>query len=165
MDTSGMEYVIQQMGNTVMQVANTTQQLTQQLQDQLERTNETQMLQIEALQGLTTLTAQQKYDRLFTQIPVFDGSDKSKFNDWLELVEDFCEMSGRDVREECIASSGPSVRKTIRSLPIDQKWSVSRRELKRCYSYEMSRAHAAGELNKLKPVSYTHLTLPTKRIV
>ena len=57
----------------------------------------------------------------FSAIPIFDGTDPEKFEDWLESLETLCEESDRNIRTEIIGRSGPMVQKVLKSIPMTER--------------------------------------------
>ena len=57
------------------------------------------------------------YNEAFAAIPVFEGTSRAEFEDWLESIEILCEISGRNVRTEILNRGGIVVKRVIRSIP------------------------------------------------
>ena len=150
LDTSGLENSFDRLSNNLTNVAQKQQEANDQMREYLIRNNVTQNDQIDALQDLAESTAKRSYDHMFAAIPIFDGTKKEEFEEWLESIETLCVMSGRNVREELIGRAGNIVKRAIKSIPEDQPWSEARIELRRCFSDVISKAHAAKKLEHLK---------------
>ena len=87
---------------------------------------------------------------MFANIKVYDGKSSSEFNDWTERLETACMISGRDIREAAIALSSGAVTKVIRSIPKKEPWSAVKAELKRCFSENKTKVHAATLFNNFR---------------
>ena len=59
------------------------------------------------------------YDRFFKDIPKFDGSDSTIFDDWTDKLETACSISGRDIRVEAMCYSSRPVRRIMLTIPDD----------------------------------------------
>ena len=46
-----------------------------------------------------------RHDRMFQNIPIFDGKDPAMFDDWAERLELASSLSGRNIKEEAICFS------------------------------------------------------------
>ena len=93
---------------------------------------------------------QMKFDHMFASVPMYDGTDRDTFDDWLYQIESLCEMSHRDIRIELMGRASAQVKRIIRSTPLDIEWEVACRELKRCLTEEKSRAHSPFKLAQIK---------------
>ena len=63
-----------------------------------------------------------RHDRMFQNIPVFDGKDPTMFDDWTERLELACSLSGRVIKEEAICYSAGPVRQMLLTLPNGLKY-------------------------------------------
>ena len=150
LDTTGLENSFDQFGQTMFEVLNAQHRTNQKLEEQFQRANETQEYQAEAMQDMAQANFQMKYDHMFAGVPMYDGTDPDTFDDWLYQIESLCELSRRDVRVELMGQASAQVKRIIRSLPLDIDWEIARRELKRCFTEEKSRAHSAFKLAQIK---------------
>ena len=150
LDTTGLENSFDQFGRTIFEVLNAQYRTNQKLEEQFRRANETQEYQAEAMQDMAQANFQMKYDHMFAGVPMYDGTDPDSFDDWLYQIESLCELSHRDVRVELMGQASAQVKQIIRSLPMDIKWEIAQRELKRCLTEEKSRAHSAFKLAQIK---------------
>ena len=150
LDTTGLENSFDQFGRTIFKVLNAQHRTNQKLEEQFCRANETQEYQAEAMQDMAQANFQMKYDHMFAEVPMYDGTDPDTFDDWLYQIESLCELSCRDVRVELMGRASAQVKRIIRSLPMDIEWEIARRELKRCLTEEKSRAHSAFKLAQIK---------------
>ena len=136
LDTTGLENSFDQFGRTIFEVLSAQQRTNQKLEEQFRRANETQEYQVEAMQDMAQANFQMKYDHMFAGVPMYDGTDPDTFDDWLYQIESLCEVSHRDVRVELMGRASAQVKRIRRSLPVDIKWEIARRELKRCLTEE-----------------------------
>ena len=86
---------------------------------------------------------------MFASVPMYDGSNPDTFDDRCQ-IESLCEMSHRDIRIELMGRASAQVKHIIKSIPMDIKWEVAHRELKRCLTEEKSRAYSAFKLAQIK---------------
>ena len=149
-DTTNLENSFDYFGRTMHEVLKAQQRTTQSLEEQFKRVNETQEFQTEAMQDMANANFQMKFDHMFASVPMYDGSNPDTFDDWLYQIELLCEMSHRDIRIELMGRASAQVKCIIRSIPMDIKWEVVHRELKRCLTEEKSRAHSAFKLAQIK---------------
>ena len=119
------------------------------LQDQIRRANEMQQEQTLAMQNLADMTEQQMYDSMFTAVSVYHGQDDEGFDEWADQLETLCEISKRNIHHEMMGRSSTAVKKIIRSIDPNLRWSLAHQELKRCVSDEKSMTHSAFKLNTL----------------
>ena len=97
-----------------------------------------------------------RHDRMFQNIPIFDGKDPTMFNDWAERLELACSISGRHIKEEAICYSAGPVRQMLLTLPTGPKytWAMMKVETCRNFSNKKTVVHAAAlfaEFRKQKP--------------
>ena len=149
-DTTGLETSFDHFGRTMTEVLNASQRAARNLEEQFRRANETQESQTEAVQDMTQVNYQMKFDHMFASVPIYDGTDPDSFDDWLYQIESLCKISQRDVRVELMGRASAHVKCIIKSLPLDMDWETARRELKRCLTEEKSRAHSAFKLAQIK---------------
>ena len=79
-------------------------------QNRISRAMEAQLiLTIDNQQKQTQVTADimkesriRRHDRMFQNIPIFDGKDPTIFDDWGERLELAYSLSGRNIKEEAI---------------------------------------------------------------
>ena len=97
-----------------------------------------------------------RHDRMFQNIPIFDGKDPTMFNDWAERLELACSISGRDIKEEAICYSAGPVRQMLLTLPRgpNYNWAMMKMETRRNFSNKKTVVHAAAlftEFRKQRP--------------
>ena len=129
----------------------TQQNVNRNMVDHLNLTAEAQDVQTHALARLVENTRQREFDKLFNAIPIYDGEDPDKFEPWLTQLENACIVGKRDVREVAICSCTGPVLEVITSIDEIEPWSVHRDELRRCFSPNKTRVHAANLLNSFRP--------------
>ena len=95
-------------------------------------------------------TRQREFDKLFDSIPVYDGEDPEKFEPWLSKLESACLVGKRDVREVAICSSTGPVLEVLNSIEDKEDWATHRDELRRCFSTNKTRVHAADLLSNFR---------------
>ena len=98
-----------------------------------------------------------RHDRMFQNIPVFDGKNPTMFDDWTERLELTCSLSGRDIKEEAICYSAGPVRQMLLTLPNGPKhtWAMMKVETQRNFSNKKTVVHAAAlftDFRKQKPL-------------
>ena len=129
----------------------TQQNVNRNMVDHLNLTAEAQDVQTHVLNRLVENTRQREFDKLFNAIPIYDGEDPDKFEPWLTQLENACIVGKRDVREVAICSCTGPVLEVITSIEEDEPWSVHRDELRRCFSPNKTRVHAANLLSNFRP--------------
>ena len=150
LDTTGLENSVGQFSRTLYEVLKAQQRTNQNLEEQFKRANEMQEFQTEAMQDMVQANFQMKFDHMFTSVPIYDGTDPDSIDDLLYQIESLCEMSHRDIRIELMGWASAQVKCIIRSIPLDIKWEVAQRELKRCLTEEKSMAHLTFKLAQIK---------------
>ena len=75
---------------------------------QLNLTMENRQKQTQVMADIMEESKIRRHDRMFQNIPIFDGKDPVMFDDWAERLELACSLSGRNIKEEAICySAGP----------------------------------------------------------
>ena len=95
-------------------------------------------------------TRQREFDKLFDAIPLYDGEDPDKFEPWLSQLENACVVGKRDIREVAICSSVGPVLEVLNSINEGEDWATHRDELRRCFSPNKTRVHAADLLSNFR---------------
>ena len=149
LDTTGLENSFENLGRTMVDVLAMQQQTNLTLQDQIRRANDAQTDQTLAMHDLADITEQRTYDSMFAAVPIYHGKDDEDFDEWADQLEALCEISHRNIHHEMMGRSSAAVKKIIRSIDPNLRWSLARQELKRCVSDEKSIAHSAFKLNTL----------------
>ena len=81
----------------------------------LEMMAASQRTQQEAFQELTRVSKGKSNDSMFTSIKTFDGTNRQKFKDWIDEVDQACRASNRGFRMELFKKSAGAVRQVILS--------------------------------------------------
>ena len=159
LDTTGLENSFENLGRTMVDVLAMQQQTNLTLQDQIRRANDAQMDQTLAMHDLADITEQRTYDSMLAAVPIYHGKDDEDFDEWADQLEALCEISHQNIHHEMMGRSSAAVKKIIRSIDPNLRWSLAQQELKRCVSDEKSIAHSAFKLNTLvqKPNENVHM--------
>ena len=72
-----------------------------------------QQSQMDAYREMTHSNQAQEDDTLFTGIDVYDGEDSSKFEGWLDAVEQACNMTDRNLHKELMKKSSGAIKETL----------------------------------------------------
>ena len=68
---------------------------------------------MDAYREMTHSNQAREDDALFANIDVYDGKDPSKFEGWLDAVEQACNMTDRNLRKELMKKSSGAIRETL----------------------------------------------------
>ena len=72
-----------------------------------------QQSQMDAYREMTHSNQAREDDALFAGIEVYDSEDPSKFEGWLDAVEQACNMTDRNLRKELMKKSSGAIRETL----------------------------------------------------
>ena len=72
-----------------------------------------QQSQIDAYRKMTYSNQAREDNALFVGIEVYDGEDPSKFEGWLDVVEQACNMTDRNLCKELMKRSSGAIRETL----------------------------------------------------
>ena len=72
-----------------------------------------QQSQMDAYREMTQSNQAREDNALFAGIDVYDGEDPSKFEGWLDAVEQACNMTDRNLRKELMKKSSGAIRETL----------------------------------------------------
>ena len=147
--TIAVENSLQYVGESRLML--TQQNINRNMVDHLNLTAEAQDMQTTILNKLVENTHQREFNKLFNAIPIYDGEDPDKFEPLLTQLENACIVGKRDVREVAICSCVGPVLEVISSIDLTEPWSIHRDELRRCFSPNKMRVHAANLLNNFRP--------------
>ena len=150
LSTIGMENSLHYLGESLNHVMQFQQNVNQNMVEHLNMTVKNQLLQGQALGQLVENTRQREFDKLFDSIPVYDGEDPEKFEPWLSKLESACLVGKRDVREVAICPSTGPVLEVLNSIEDKEDWATHRDELRRCFSTNKTRVHAADLLSNFQ---------------
>ena len=143
LSTIGMENSLHYLGESLNHVMQFQQNVNRNMVEHLNMTVKNQLLQGQALGQLVENTRQREFDKLFDSIPVYDGEDPKKFEPWFCKLESACLVGKRNVREVAICSSTRPVLEVLNSIEDKEDWATHRDELRRCFSTNKTRVHAA----------------------
>ena len=79
-----------------------------------------QQSQMDAYREMTQSNQAREDDALFAGIDVYDGEDPSKFEGWLDAVEQACNMTDRNLHKELMKKSSGAIRETL--LMMNTAW-------------------------------------------
>ena len=150
LSTIGMENSLHYLGELLQHVMQFQQNVNRNMVEHLNMTVQNQHLQSQALDQLVENTRQWEFDKLFDSIPIYDGEDPEKFEPWLSKLESVCLVGKRDVREVAICSSTGPVLEVLNSIGDKEDWATHRDELRRCFSTNKTRVHAADLLSNFR---------------
>ena len=150
LSTIGMENSFQFLGESLLHLAQFQQNVNRNMAGHLLNTAQSQQRQKEALEALVENTRQREFDKLFDAIPLYDGEDPDKFEPWLSQLENACMVGKRDIREVAICSSIGPVLEVLNSIGDREDWATHRDELRRCFSTNKTRVHAADLLSNFR---------------
>ena len=72
-----------------------------------------QQSQMDAYREMTHSNQAREDDALFAGIEVYDSEDPSRFESWLDAVEQACNMTNRNLRKELMKKSTRAIRETL----------------------------------------------------
>ena len=150
LSTIGMENSLHYLGESLNHVIQFQQNVNRNMVEHLNMTVKNQLLQGRALGQLVENTRQREFDKLFDSIPIYDGEDPEKFKPWLSKLESACLVGKRDVREVAICLSTGPVLEVLNSIEDKEDWATHRDELRRCFSTNKTRVHAADLLSNFQ---------------
>ena len=142
LSTSGIENALQHMGGILTQLVELQQEFNYGMVEQLRIGRDTQLDQVKALVQLAETSKQRELDKLYDNIPIYDGEDPDKFEVWLNQLENACLVGKRDPRKVAICSSMGALSEVIRSIDAMEPWSTLKAELRRCFSPCKTTVHA-----------------------
>ena len=109
-----------------------------------------QQSQMDAYREMTHSNQAREDDALFAGIDVYDGEDPSKFEGWLDAVEQACNMTKRNLHKELMKKLSGAIRETI--LMMSAAWTnddiISK--LRQDFSSMSTMNRAREELKDLK---------------
>ena len=150
LDTSGLENSFKQLGDSMKNVWQVQKTLNTSMRDHIQLTARAQKQNAEALERLNQSTRQRDHDHMFMAIEPYDGTDPKKFEPWIEKIEIACRISSRDPRVVVLAKSIGAVTEVVRSMRPGLSWVEFKNELKRCFSENKTRVHAAALFDNLR---------------
>ena len=156
LDTTGLERSFFLCTDAINRAVLGQNRISRAVEAQLNLTMENQQKQTQVMADIMEESRIRRHDRMFQNIPVFDGKDPAMFDDWAERLELACSLSGRDIKEEAICYSAGPVRQMLLTLPNDPEytWTMMKVETRRNFSNKKTVVHAAAlftDLRKQKP--------------
>ena len=156
LDTTGLERSFSLCTDAINRAVLGQNRISRAVEAQLNLTMENQQKQTQVMADIMEESRIRKHDRMFQNIPVFDGKDPAMFDDWAERLELACSLSGRDIKEEAICYSAGPVRQMLLTLPNDPEytWTMMKVETRRNFSNKKTVVHAAAlftDFRKQKP--------------
>ena len=109
-----------------------------------------QQSQMDAYREMTHSNQAQEDDALFAGIDVYDGEDPSKFEGWLDAVEQACNMTDRNLRKELMKKSSGAIRETLSMMSTAWTDDDVISKLRQDFSLMSTMNRAREELKDLK---------------
>ena len=79
-----------------------------------------QEAQAAAYKEMTKTNKMRDDDTLFHSIEVYDGSNPTKFEKWIDSIDQATHITGRDLRKELLKKSDGVIRNTLSMM--DERW-------------------------------------------
>ena len=105
---------------------------------------------MDAYKEMTCSNQAREDDTLFAGIEVYNGEDPSCFEDWLDAVEQACNMTDRNLRKELIKKSTGSMRETLSMMNASWTDDDIISKLRQDFSSMSTMNRAREELKDLK---------------
>ena len=125
-----LENTFGMVGQSMLQLARAQDQTNRYLQEHLQQGQMNMQAHTGALQQLATSTYQRNFNHIFASIPIYEGSNREDFFQWLEQLEAACFYSGRNIKTEALERSAGPIQNVIMVLPNAHSWKAIREELK-----------------------------------
>ena len=156
LDTTGLERSFSLCTDTINRAVLGQNRISWAVEAQLNLTIENQQKETQVMSDIMEESRIRRHDRMFQNIPVFNGKDPTMFDDWAERLELTCSLSGRDIKEEAICYLAGPVRQMLLTLPNDQEhtWTMMKVETEKNFSNKKTVVHAAAlftDFRKQKP--------------
>ena len=118
----------------------------------------TQRTQQEAFQELTRVSKDKANDSMFTSIKTFNGTNRQKFEDLIDEVDQACRASNRGFRTELFKKSAGAVRQVILSCNnlSDDKLVT---KLRSCFSHAPMMNKAREELRNMRQMEHESVSV------
>ena len=109
-----------------------------------------QQSQMDAYREMTCSNQAREDDALFAGIEVYNGEDPSRFEGWLDAVEQACNMTDRNLRKELMKKSTRAIRETLSMM--NASWTDDNviSKLQQDFSLMSTMNRAREELKDLK---------------
>ena len=95
-----------------------------------------QEAQAAAYKEMTKTNKMRDNDRLFHSIEVYDGSNPTKFEKWIDSIDQATHITGRDLRKELLKKSDGIIRNTPSMM--DDRWTDDAIITKLCQDFVIS---------------------------
>ena len=92
---SALDKSIVEMNRSAMQLLTAQQVANAQLQLQTQQNQAVQITHMDILRSLNESTQQRNFDHIFTRIPMYNGTNKEGFLEWVERFEAASMQNGR----------------------------------------------------------------------
>ena len=117
-----------------------------------------QRTQQEAFQELTRVSKDKSNDSMFTSIKTFDGTNRQKFEDWIDEVDQACRASNRGFRTELFKKSAGAVRQVILSCDNFSDDELVTK-LRSCFSHAPTMNEAREELRNMWQMEHESISV------
>ena len=109
-----------------------------------------QQSQMDAYREMTHSNQAREDDALFAGIEVYDGEDPSRFEGWLDAMEQACNMTDRNLQKELMKKSTGAIRETLSMM--NAAWTDNNiiSKLRQDFSLMSTMNRAREELKDLK---------------
>ena len=156
LDTAGLERSFSLCTEAINRAVLGQNRISRAVEAHLNLTMENQQRQTQVMADIIEESKIRRHDRMFQNIPIFDGKDPAMFDDWAERLELACSLSGRYIKVEAICYSAGPVRQMLLTLPNDPQytWTMMKVETQRNFSNKKTAVHVAAlftEFRKQKP--------------
>ena len=124
----------------------------------LEMMAASQRTQQEAFQELTRVSKDKSNDAMFSSIKTFDGTNRQKFEDWIDEVDQACRASDRAFRTELLKKLAGAVRQVILSCDnLSDDELVTK--LRSCFSHAPTMNKAREELQNMQQMEHESVSV------
>ena len=146
LDTTGLERSFTLCTDAINRAVMGQNRISRAVEAQLNLTIENQQKQTQVMADIMEESRIRRHDRMFQNIPIFDGKDSAMFDDWAERLELACNLSGRNIKEEAICYSAGPIRQMLLTLPDDPQytWTMMKVETRRNFSNKKTLVHAVA---------------------
>ena len=98
LDTTGLERSFSLCTDTINRAVLGQNRISRAVEAEPNLTMENQQNQTQVMADIMEESRIRRHDRMFQNIPVFDGKDPTMFDYWTERLELACSLSGRDIK-------------------------------------------------------------------
>ena len=125
LDTAGLERSFSLCTEAINRAVQGQNRISRAVEAQLNLTIENQQKQTQVMADIMEESKIRRHDRMFQNIPIFNGKDPAMFDDWAERLELACSLTGRNIKEEVICYSAGPVRQMLLTLPDDPQYTLT----------------------------------------